>query len=84
MQLIEQLKDLAIRNVTSDQVLIAAARDAKVLDRGETTELVDEVCVAMSTGDFSRLTFQNPGMETRITYVNQKNQMATLAFAKPN
>ena len=84
MQLIEQLKDLAQRNAASDQALIAAARDTKVLGRGETTELVKEVCAAMCSGDYSRLTIQNPGMETRITYVNQKNEMATLAFQKLN
>lgn len=77
MQFIESLKSLPAAS-------IHVTRDAMQLSGDAARGCVNEVCSALESFDFSRLTIQNPGDQTRITYVNNANQMSVLVFNKPN
>lgn len=82
MQLIDNLKALANANLSGQSPVLSASRDADTLDRAAASQLADEIATALQEGSFERLTIQNPGLQTRITYVNQKNQMSTLEFTR--
>lgn len=77
MQMIERLKSLSAAN-------ISVTRDTLQLTGDAAMRCVNEVCSAMESFDFSRLTIQNPGEQTRITYVNNANEMSVLVFNKLN
>ena len=82
MQLIDNLKALATANLSGTDSVLRASRDADTLDRQEASQLASEIATALQEGNFERLTIQNPGLQTRITYVNQKQQMSTLEFTR--